>query len=301
MNKYLENCIEAALAGGNAIVDYIPGVGDVKFKGDRGHATVGPADYISQDAVLNYLMGHDLESLFMTEEIVKNEEFKKRLIGSADLDKMRTSGVYIIDELDYTPGHSRNSFTWCVSVGYVKNMEHIAGAIYAPNIFCGTIYYGSREDGVFVNKNIRTTDVDITKKIQVNQNNILKKSIIYFGVRHLDGYKWPIHNKLLDGRLYSNVWFLEESPSCALGLGRVAAGEAEGYIQPPQSPWDWAAGKVLVEEAGGKFIPYELEKSKIKFIDKLEPEHYIPDRVGFITGNEKICDELIKTLLEVRL
>ena len=92
----------------------------------------------------------------------------------------------------------------------------------------------------------------------------------------------------------------EESPSCALGLARAAAGAVHGYVQPPQSPWDWAAGKVLIEEAGGKFIPIEGRK-EIKLIDKLEPEHYVPDRVGFIAGKENVCNELVKMLLEVKL
>jgi fructose-1,6-bisphosphatase/inositol monophosphatase family enzyme len=95
--------------------------------------------------------------------------------------------------------------------------------------------------------------------------------------------------------------------SCALGLGLVAAGHADALIQPLQSPWDWAAGKLLVEEAGGKIIFYEMEKTgkeytKIVSMDNIKPRHYNPDErtLGFVAANENLAEQIMKMLLELQ-
>lgn len=94
---------------------------------------------------------------------------------------------------------------------------------------------------------------------------------------------------------------MNSNGSCALPLGLVAAGRADALIQPLQCPWDWAAGKLLVEEAGGSIVFYEFDNNKIKPLDKLELRHYNPEKraVGFIAGNEKIVREITDLLLQI--
>ena len=77
---------------------------------------------------------------------------------------------------------------------------------------------------------------------------------------------------------------------------------SDALVQPLHFPWDWAAGKVLVEEAGGKLIFYEMENGRIEPIDKLKPKHYNPDKrtVGFVAGNEKMTDSIMNMLLSIK-
>ena len=51
-------------------------------------------------------------------------------------------------------------------------------------------------------------------------------------------------------------------------------------MQTLQSPWDWTAGKLLVEEAGGVVLFYEMKKTDndkfgdLRPIDQLNVKHY---------------------------
>ena len=88
--------------------------------------------------------------------------------------------------------------------------------------------------------------------------------------------------------------------SCALPLGLVACGKADALVQPLQSPWDWAAGKVFIEEAGGKMIFYEMdERGGIRPVDRLEPRHYNPEErtVGFVAASERNAYDILDMLL----
>jgi myo-inositol-1(or 4)-monophosphatase len=44
---------------------------------------------------------------------------------------------------------------------------------------------------------------------------------------------------------------IRRAGAAALDLAWVAAGRLDGYYERGLSPWDWAAGRLLVEEAGG--------------------------------------------------
>jgi myo-inositol-1(or 4)-monophosphatase len=44
--------------------------------------------------------------------------------------------------------------------------------------------------------------------------------------------------------------------SAVIDLAYVAAGRFDGYFMPVVQPWDLAAGKLLIEEAGGQFTTY---------------------------------------------
>ena len=41
--------------------------------------------------------------------------------------------------------------------------------------------------------------------------------------------------------------------SCALDLCHVAEGSADAYVEEGPQPWDWAAGALVLTEAGGRF------------------------------------------------
>ena len=286
--------MKSAIAGGRAISNYKPGMAEIKNDRDVGyHAIVTDADFRSQDAILKELNKYDQDSMLITEEHVKDRGFEKRLIKTSALDKLKDSKVYIIDELDGTSSQGIGHPEWSTSVGYVDKMVHKTGAVFAPQINNGTLFFASRNGGAF----IRT---DSTQEIHVSRTAALSDAYIIFGV---DNFlkKYTVHNKLLI-EVGDVARTTNSNGSCALALGYVAAGMSDALVQPLQFPWDWAAGKVLVEEAGGKLIFYEMENGKIEPIDKLKPKHYNPDKrtVGFVAGNEKMTDSIMNMLLSIK-
>lgn len=53
-------------------------------------------------------------------------------------------------------------------------------------------------------------------------------------------------------RLAENGAVQRNLGSCALEMCRVAAGEADFHLVPVVKEWDYAAGKLIIEEAGGE-------------------------------------------------
>ncbi len=286
----LELCIGAAIKGGNSISNYKPLKERIKKDSYVGHhAIVSSADYKSQRAILSVLK-QDRNALFMTEEHVKDKYFRDRLVRS-DLDCLRDSRVYIIDELDGSSSFKIGHYEWSISVGLMENLEHKVGAVSAPHIRNGTLFYAARGDGAFIKENGKDKRLKILKRG-------LGDSYIIFGV---DCFlkKYPLHNKFLH-ELADLCRTSNSNGSCALPLGLVAAGKADALIQPLQCPWDWAAGKLIVEEAGGEMIFYELEGKKVKILEKLEPKHYAPTKraVGFIAAHKDLAEIIAEKLIK---
>jgi myo-inositol-1(or 4)-monophosphatase len=55
-------------------------------------------------------------------------------------------------------------------------------------------------------------------------------------------------------RLLPRVRDIRRAGAAALDLATVAAGRIDGYVEHGLSAWDWAAGRLLVEEAGGTVL-----------------------------------------------
>ena len=281
----LDVCINAVCGGGDAAVNGIPRSVEVKDDAYVGHhSVVTNVDYLSQAAILDSISMVDRDSLFITEEHVESEEFRKRIVRPDELERMRDSGVYIIDELDGTSSRAINHYEWSVSVGYVKSLEHVAGAVYAPAIYGGALFYASQKRGAFLrkgNKNIGPLSV-IDREI--------KGSYVVFGP-DCPLSKYPYHNKLMKD-IADAVRTVNINGSCALPMGMIAAGSADCLVEPLVCPWDWAAGKLIAEEAGGKVVFYEMPDGKPTPIKQLELKHYNPSErmVGLIAGNERIVD-----------
>lgn len=292
IKDYLQVCMDSALAGGRA-VELTKSAETLRKKDSLGHhAIVTNYDHNSQKAILEVILSNDPTSLFMTEEHVP-ELLQGRMITQDSLDKLKDSGVYVIDELDGTSSRRIGHYEWSISTGFVKNMINTAGAVYAPDVHGGALFYASKGDGGFV----RTPEKK--EKLQVSQNS-LEDSYLIFGV---DCFltRYPIHNKLVNV-LADKARTLNSNGSCALPLGLVAAGKADALIQPPQSPWDYNAGKLLIEESGGRVLFYELKDGKINPIERLEAKHYNPNikAVGLVAANPNLAEQIMDTLVSIK-
>src|SRR3989338_10483559 len=150
MNVYLKACIEAAEAGGYTTLDFKPTTLEVKTQSIVGHhAIVTDVDYRSQKAIVEKLRQYDKKDFWlMTEEHVDDEDSKRRLIRSGNLDRLTNSPGYIVDELDGTSSLRVGHYEYSISVGHVSpsngNLVHDAGAVFAPAVFGGALFYASK-------------------------------------------------------------------------------------------------------------------------------------------------------------
>ena len=153
-----------------------------------------------------------------------------------------TSGNrWIIDPLDGTTNYAHGYPLFNVSIGYERNGELAAGAIEAPAI--GERFAAERGSGATLNgARLAVSRVDRVAHALVCtgfQPARFERNIEYFAA--LSGQAQGVRR---DG-------------AAALDLAFVAAGRFDAFWEFDLSPWDVAAGRLMVEEAGGRVTTVE--------------------------------------------
>lgn len=170
---------------------------------------------------------------------------------------------WIIDPIDGTVNLVYGIPHFCVSIGCRVEGEYVLGVVYDPNR--DECFTAVRGHGAFCNG----------RPIRVSSRTNLDKAILSLGFSKSSE---AVEHCLELVRFYAvRVRKLRAMGSAALDMAYVAAGRFDAYIEQGISAWDIAAGKVLIEEAGGQvdLVPREeREKFRIKaWNGKMELPH----------------------------
>ena len=146
--------------------------------------------------------------------------------------------VWIIDPIDGTTNFIHGIPHFCVSIAVQIDgvVEH--AVIYDPvkdELFTADRGAGALLDG---------------RRIRASQQTRLRHALLTTGFAYRRGGDIRTHMPTFN-RLLSVCGDIRRSGSAALDLAYVAAGRLDGYWELGLSPWDIAAGKLLVEAAGG--------------------------------------------------
>ena len=148
-----------------------------------------------------------------------------------------TGTFFIVDPIDGTTNFIKDYHFSCISVALVVDNAAELGVIYNP--YADEMFYAQRGEGAFCNG----------KRLHVSSEP-LENAIIVFGTA-------PYHEELnektfsLAYSYFRKALDIRRSGSAALDLCTIAAGRAELFFELVLSPWDYAAGALIVEEAGG--------------------------------------------------
>ena len=155
-------------------------------------------------------------------------------------DDLGAEHLFIIDPIDGTMNFVHGFHHSCVSVAYSRLGRIEAGAVYNP--YVNEMFTAIRGGGAFLNgRPIHVTDAP------------LSETVICFGSA-------PYNPELtgetfrLAQRAYETGLDVRREGSAALDLCSVAAGRAGVYFELRLSLWDYAAGSLIVEEAGGRCL-----------------------------------------------
>lgn len=153
-------------------------------------------------------------------------------------DQLNDDGyAFIVDPIDGTTNFVKDYHHSAISVALLKGKEAVAGVVYNP--YLDEVFHAIKGQGAFLNG----------KKISVSPQP-LDKALVLFGSSPYDKNLFQKTIEILSEYFY-NALDIRRSGSAALDLCYVACGRAELYFELVVSPWDFAAGKLLVEEAGG--------------------------------------------------
>ena len=145
---------------------------------------------------------------------------------------------WIIDPLDGTTNFIYDNPPFCVSIALRYKTEVIVGVVY--EVTRHECFYAWEGGGSYLND----------KKNQVSDVNSLEKASVGLDLPYnYQKYK-PVLNLLVD-KLYGTASSVRLYGSAAIGLCYVAAGRFDTWLEAYIKLWDFAAGAIIVQEAGG--------------------------------------------------
>jgi myo-inositol-1(or 4)-monophosphatase len=150
---------------------------------------------------------------------------------------------WIIDPLDGTVNFTHQIPFVAVSIGIEIEGKIVAGVIYNPIL--EETYFASSGNGAFLNK----------RQIFVSKTTEPAKSLLVTGFPYeregrIEFLIAPIRE------INKNYTGFRRLGSAAMDMAFVARGSFEGFYEENLKPWDTAAGKILIEEAGGRISDY---------------------------------------------
>jgi myo-inositol-1(or 4)-monophosphatase len=177
---------------------------------------------------------------------------------------------WIVDPLDGTTNFLHGLPFFAVSIGLERQGQLVAGVIFNPVM--DELFTAERGGGAFVND----------RRMRVAARARLSDAVIGTGIPHLG--RGHHGQALIDLKnVMGEAAGIRRYGAAALDLAYVAAGRVDGFWEDYLSPWDMAAGILMVREAGG----------------------FASDRAGgqdmfgngtIVAGNETIHRELLKQL-----
>lgn len=126
----------------------------------------------------------------------------------------------------------------------LKGLSWVLGIIYDP--YARELYLAEKGKGSFCNG----------EPIRVSTQTDLKKSLIAIGTAPYHKADFPREFDRFR-RIFENCLDIRRSGSAALDLAHVACGRLDGYVERRLKIWDYAAGTLLVREAGGVVTDYQ--------------------------------------------
>ena len=159
------------------------------------------------------------------------------------------SSLWVIDPLDGTTNFAHGIPFYCVSIAWLLNDRPRVGVVYAPAL-----------DELFA----VTGDSPATlngAQLQVSDRDQLDQALLVTGFPY-DVRTRPDNNLDHYRRLALRSRAVRRMGSAALDLAYVAAGRFDGYWEVETHPWDFAAGSLMVEQAGGQVTTLAGERPR---------------------------------------
>ncbi|MDD2728821.1 inositol monophosphatase family protein [Malikia sp.] len=146
--------------------------------------------------------------------------------------------MWIIDPLDGTTNFIHGFPVYCVSIALMYNGKIEQAVVYDPSrndLFCAT-----KGRGAYLND----------RRLRVAKRTQLRDCLISTGFPFRPGDNFKNYMAMLT-EVMPRVSGVRRPGSAALDLAYIAAGFSDGFFETGLSPWDVAAGSLLVTEAGG--------------------------------------------------
>lgn len=227
--RCLDIAIETARSAGDLLLSYYEQNVRVSFKGEVNLVT--EADEASEEHIVARIREHFPDDGFLGEEGGKRE--------AAD----NAAGRWIIDPLDGTTNFAHGYPIFGVSIALEVEGVTEVGVVYMPLL--RQLFAAQREGGATVNG----------EPLSVSSTDDLIRSLV------ATGFLYDLSERGRNLRPWASFVHatqgVRRDGAAAFDLCCVAAGRLDGFWEEGLSPWDTAAGALMVREAGGRITTYD--------------------------------------------
>ncbi len=239
MSRELEFAVMLAFESGRIQKERYQKQHEIRYKGEINIVT--DVDMACQERIIHLIGAHYPEDQVIAEE-------KDNVFGG---DRNR----WIVDPIDGTTNYAHGYPFFCTSIAYEVGGEIVCGAVYNP-IF-DELFFAEKGKGAYPNG----------EQLAVSGAADMKQCLLTTGFpydvatsrqNNVDHFVAFLHT----------AQAIRRDGSAALNLSYVAAGRFDGFWELKLSPWDTAAGVLMVTEAGGRVsafdgAPFDIYKGQI--------------------------------------
>jgi myo-inositol-1(or 4)-monophosphatase len=220
--EYLQTAIDLGRAAGDVLNYYANREKLVEFKGHANLVTI--ADKESEELIIGGILARYPDHSILAEESGATQP------GAAI--------QWIIDPVDGTTNFAHGYPFYCVSIAVEENGKAVCGAVYDP--IRDEMFTASKGGGAYCNG----------EPIRVSTVDRLSQALL------ITGFPYNFRDRVdtvIDQfrRFLIASQAVRRGGSAALDLCYVAAGKLDGFWELNLQPWDTAAGRIILEEAGG--------------------------------------------------
>ncbi len=221
--EFLETAVAAAMRAGEIIVRNLGRISKDDIGLKEASDFVTRVDLESEEMIIRKIRGSFPHHHFLSEEGTKESESEYR---------------WIIDPLDGTTNFIHGYPIFSVSIALEHEKEMVIGVVFDP--MRNELFTAEKGRGSFLNGlPIRVSGVDSMGRSLITTGFPFRKREV------IDTYL------RIFKCLFLKVSDLRRGGSAAIDLSYVACGRCEGFFEFGLSPWDMAAGALVIREAGG--------------------------------------------------
>ena len=252
----LNTAVKAARKAGSIITRASFDVDKLTIRSKHKNDFVSEVDEAAEEAIVSIL-----RDTYPDHGILAEESGKREAKGDY---------VWIIDPLDGTTNFLHGFPQYCVSIALMHKGAPFQAVVFDPNR--NELFTASKGAGAFLND----------RRIRVSRTDKLDDALMGTGfpfreIDNLDDYLRMLKNVM------TSTSGIRRPGAAALDLAWVACGRIDGFWEMGLSPWDMAAGALLVREAGG-------------LIGDLEGNEGFLDSGRVVAANSKLFGALLKLL-----
>jgi myo-inositol-1(or 4)-monophosphatase len=256
MHPMLSIAVKAARRAGGLITRASQDVGAIKVRTKMLNDFVSEVDHAAERTIIETLLDAYPDHGILAEE--------------TGIQRSDAEYQWIIDPLDGTTNFLHGLPQYAISIALSQRGQLMQAVVYDPNR--NDLFTATKGGGAFRND----------RRIRVSARTRLQEAIIGTGFpfrdfTHLDAYLGMFREMLL------KTSGIRRPGSASLDLSYVAAGWYDGFWELGLSPWDIAAGALIVQEAGG-------------LVGDLEGNQSWLGSGNIVAGNPKVFGQIIHTL-----